>query len=384
MARRSRPPALADALVALNAASMGRASICRLGLDAEAWLGITGGDGTSANRAGVAGSLGVPAAVITRARTAVQSAAAVADTARAGAAAIGARVITRLDADYPAALRQLALPPPVLYVRGALPPALSSGDGAAVAIVGSRHPSTYGREAAWLFGRDLARAGVAVISGFARGVDAAAHRGALAGGGVTIAVLGCGVDVAYPREHCSKRSGSLADEVAQHGALLSELPLGAPPLKGHFPIRNRLIAAITQATLVVEAAVRSGSLITARCALELGREVLALPGRIFDDNAMGPNALLADGARPALHPRDVLAALQLDAPEPTGSTDAPPPLPGLGARLWEALPPGATLAADELAARCAAPIDATLAELLELELAGWIARLPGPVYCRRA
>jgi DNA processing protein len=376
MARRLRFPTLTDALVALNAAPMGRASICRLGLEVEAWVGAGDADG-----ARLAASLGVPAKALGCARTAVQAAATVAAAERAAAAALGAQILTHLDADYPAPLRQLALPPPVLYRRGILPPALLSGEGPAAAIVGSRHPSTYGREAAWLFARDLARAGVAVVSGFARGVDAAAHRGALAGGGTTVAVLGCGVDVAYPREH-HRRSGGLADEVAAQGALLSELPLGAPPLKGHFPIRNRLIAALTQATLVVEAAVRSGSLITARCALELGREVLALPGRVFDDNAMGPNALLADGARPALHPRDVLAALQLDAPEPT--PDVPPPLPGLGARLWEALPPGATRGAEELAARCAAPIDATLAELLELELAGWIARLPGPLYCRRA
>ncbi|HEV8240225.1 MAG TPA: DNA-processing protein DprA [Thermoanaerobaculia bacterium] len=297
---------------------------------------------------------------------------------RAAAAALGARIVTQLDADYPPALHHLPSPPPLLYCKGTLPAALIDGAGPAVAIVGSRNPSHYGREAAWLFGRDLARAGVTVVSGFARGVDAAAHRGALAGGGPTVAVLGCGLDVRYPREHHPK----LADEVVANGALLSELPLGAQPLKGHFPVRNRLIAALTQATLVVEAAVRSGSLITARCALELGREVLALPGRVFDDNAMGPNALLADGARPALHPRDVLAALSMDAPQPT--PDAPPPLPELGARLWDAMPQGTAFGADELASRCAAPIDAVLAELLELELAGWIARLPGPVYCKRA
>ena len=385
MARRPSPtaPALADALIALNAAPIARASVCRLAVDAEAWVGAPEADG-----AGLAGELGIPAATLGRARAAVQAATAVAAAERKAAAALGARILTWLDGDYPAALRHLPLPPPVLYCRGTLPAALADGGGAAVAIVGSRHPSTYGREAAWLFGRELARAGVVVVSGFARGVDAAAHRGALAGGGLTVGVMGCGIDVAYPREHHrgSGSPGGLAAEVAAQGALLSELPLGAAPLKLHFPIRNRLIAALTQATLVVEAAVRSGSLITARYALELGREVLALPGRIFDDNAMGTNALLADGARPALHPRDVLAALAIDAlePAPRSTDDAPPPLPGLGARLWEAMPPGATFGADELAARCAASIDATLAELLELELAGWIARLPGPFYCRRA
>src|SRR5262249_33077121 len=151
--------------------------------------------------------------------------------------------------------------------------------GPVVAIVGSRHPTSYGREAAWVFARDLARAGVVVVSGFARGVDAAAHRGALAGGGSPVAVLGCGVDYPYPADH----HPALAGEVAAQGALVSELPVGAPPKKLHFPVRNRVIAALARATLVVEAAARSGSLITARCALELGREVLALPGRVFDD-----------------------------------------------------------------------------------------------------
>jgi DNA processing protein len=374
-------PALDDALLALNAAPIDRASICRLALDAEAWVDASTAD--VANGTALAARLGVPARTLAVARTAVRAAAAVADAERAAAAALGARVLTGLDADYPAALRHLPLPPPVLYCRGMLPACFGDEAAPAVAIVGSRHPTAYGREAAWLFGRDVARAGVVVVSGFARGVDAAAHRGALAGGGTTIAVLGCGVDVAYPAEH----HPALADEVAAHGALLAELPLGTPPRKLHFPVRNRLIAALTRATVVVEAAMRSGSLITARCALDLGRDVLALPGRIFDDTAMGANALLADGARPALHPRDVLAALGLDrigidgaAPAP----DTPPPLPGLGARLWEALPVGAVRGADELASRCAAPIDETLAELLELELAGWIARLPGPLYCRRA
>ena len=362
---------IADALVALNAAPMTRASVCRLALVAEAWVDAAEDTATLAAR------LGVPARSLAGARTATLAARAVADAERMAAAAAGARVLTRLDAAYPPALCHLPLPPPVLYCRGELPAALG-GDGPSVAIVGSRHPTAYGREAAWLFARDLARAGVVVVSGFARGVDAAAHRGALAGGGLTVAVLGCGLDVAYPTEH----HPALAGEVAAQGALLSELPMGTPPRKVHFPVRNRLIAALTRATLVVEAALRSGSLITARCALELGREVLALPGRIFDDTALGTNALIADGARPALHPRDVLAALGADFG--AAAPDAPPPLPGLGARLWEALPAGAVRGADELAARCAAPIDETLAELLELELGGWVARLPGPLYCRRA
>jgi DNA processing protein len=369
----SRAPTAADALIALNASSLSRASVCRLGAELGSWLDAPRDDD---DRIGAA--LGVPRRTLARARGTLRDAPAVADDQRGRAASRSARIVTLLDTDYPPALRELALPPPVLYCRGTPPIALAGGTTGVAAIVGSRRPSTYAREAAWLFGRELARAGAIVVSGFARGVDAAAHRGALAGGGMTVAVLGCGIDVAYPLDH----HPDLAAEVAASGVLVSELPLGAPPRKAHFPIRNRVIAALARATLVVEGAIRSGSLITARCALDLGRDVLAVPGRIFDDGAMGTNALLADGARPALSPRDLLDEIGIATRGDASSVD-PPPLPGLGARLWEALPPGAMIGADELAARCVASIDATLAELLELELAGWIARLPGPVYTRR-
>jgi DNA processing protein len=369
-----RSPAPSDVLIALNGAPLTRASICRLALDLDDWIEVSGADSGS-----LATTLGVPHEALSRARTAARAAPALAAAERAAAAAAGARLVTLRDENYPQALRRLRLPPPVLYCRGTLPAALGDEAAPVAAIVGSRHPSGYGREAAWMFGRELARAGVLVVSGFARGVDAAAHRGALAGGGETVGVLGCGIDVPYPSDHHPQ----LAAEVASQGALISELPLGASPLRTHFPVRNRLIAALARVTLVVEATLRSGSLITARHALDLGREVMALPGRVFDDAAVGPNALIADGARPALSPRDLLDELGVDAAtQPAG--DAPPPLPGLGARLWEALPTGAQRTVDELAARCAAGVDETLAELLELELAGWIARLPGPVYCRRA
>jgi DNA processing protein len=191
-------------------------------------------------------------------------------------------------------------------------------------------------------------------------------------------VLGCGLGVRYPADNHRRLTGPI---VAGGGALVSELPMGAPPGKLNFPIRNRIIAALAGATLVVEAAARSGSLITARCALELGREVLALPGRVFDETAMGCNALIAAGARPALQPRDVLDELGLAAP-PAGAP-APPPLPGLAARLWLELPPGARRGAEELAGRASAPIDEVLAALLDLELGGWVARFPGPLYARR-
>jgi DNA processing protein len=309
--------------------------------------------------------------------------------------------VTLLDGDYPERLRQLALPPPVLYLRGALPAA------PAVAVVGSRNADPYGVEVATLFARSLAAAGVVVVSGFARGVDAAAHRGALAGGGSTVAVLGCGVDVAYPRGH-----GKLGAEVAARGALLSELPCGAPPLAHHFPVRNRIIAALAEGTLVVEATPRSGSLITARLALELGRDVYAVPGRIFDERSLGPNALLRDGALLAQHPKDVLEALPREARErlaapggdaggpgggpggpdgdaggrqggPGGSADrAAAPLPGLRGRLLAALPPGCHRSPEALAAAAGAGVDRVLGALLELELGGWVRRHPGALYGR--
>ncbi len=368
-------PTLADALLALNAATIERASICRLALDAEAWLDASTGD--VANGTALAARLGVPARTLAVACTAVRAAAAVADAERAAAAALGARVVTRLDADYPAALRHLPLPPPVLYCRGALP--ASFGD--------ERRPPSPSSARATRPLTDARRRGSsaatwrAPASSSSRASRAASTRRRTAARSPAAARRWRCSAAASTSPTRAEHHPALADEVAAQGALLAELPLGTPPRKLHFPVRNRLIAALTRATVVVEAAMRSGSLITARCALDLGRDVLALPGRIFDDTAMGTNALLADGARPALHPRDVLATLGIDGAAP--APDTPPPLPGLGARLWEALPAGALRGADELASRCAAPIDETLAELLELELAGWIARLPGPLYCRR-
>ena len=360
--------ATADQLVALNATpEVGRATLCRLALELPAWAGAP-----PSSLPATAAALGVPEAALRRAVVALADARAVAERERRAAAALGAGVVTLADEDYPAPLRELALPPPVLYCRGTLP------DAPAVAVVGSRRPTDYGRETAWWFARELARHGATVVSGFARGVDGAAHRGALAGGGRTVAVLGCGLDVRYPLSNHRQLSGP----IAANGALLSELPLGTPPLKHHFPIRNRVIAALSRSVLVVEAACRSGSLITAHLALELGREVLAVPGRLCDETAQGCNALIVDGARPALRPQDLLAELGLG--EPAAERREPqPPLPGLAARLWKELPPTAVRGAEALARACDAAVDETLAALLELELGGWVARLPGPAYCRR-
>lgn len=356
-----------DRLLALNALpEVARATLCRLALDLPAWA-----DAACLDVPATAARLGVPAAALRRAIAYLPDAGAVAARERGAAAALGASVVTLADEGYPEALRELALPPPVLYCRGTVPRA------PAVAVVGSRRPTDYGRETAWWFARELARRGVTVVSGFARGVDAAAHRGALAGGGRTVAVLGCGLDVRYPVFN----HRDLAGPIAASGALVSELPMGTPPLKQHFPVRNRVIAALARSVVVVEAACHSGSLITAHLALELGREVLAVPGRLCDETAQGCNALIADGARPALRPQDALPEPEPDAP--AAETEPAPPLPGLAARLWKELPPTAVRGAEALARACAAGVDETLAALLELELGGWVARLPGPAYCRR-
>ena len=403
-------PSPNDLLIALNAApGLGRAVTCRLAQTLETWSLGRPGSRTAGGAAALAGEAGVPAEAVERARALAPQAAKLAAAERRAARRAGARLVTLLDPDYPEPLRHLALPPPVLYLCGELSP------GPAVAIVGSRNADPYGLEAAGLFARALAAAGVVVVSGFARGVDAAAHRGALAGGGPTVAVLGCGVDVVYPVEH-----RALAAEVAGRGALVSELPCGTLPRPFNFPVRNRIIAALALGTLVIQATPRSGSLITARHALELGREVFALPGRIFDERSLGPNALLRDGAILVQHPKDVLEAFDRITPShprppshpqgargesppasvdsSSGTAEAPAagggdgegaaatdaPLPGLKGRLLTALAPGCQRSPEELAGLAGAGVDRVLGGLLELELAGWVRRYPGPLYGRRA
>jgi len=212
----------------------------------------------------------------------------------------GIRALPITARTYPSSLRALADPPPVLLIRG------DSADlgRPSIAIVGARAATSYGRGVARELGCALAEAGFVVVSGLARGIDAGAHKGALAARGRTLAVMGSGPDRVYPPEH-----RELAGRIAATGALISELPLGRPPAAPHFPLRNRLISGLVQAVVVVEARRRSGSLITARHALNQGREVLVVPGRIDSTQAAGSNALLRDGARPVLEPSDVLAAV---------------------------------------------------------------------------
>lgn len=213
-------------------------------------------------------------------------------------------VVRRSDAGYPPLLRELHDPPAQLYLRGGGPELLHE---AAVAVVGARSCSSYGAQVARLLGRELAAAGVVVVSGLARGIDGEAHRGALEAGGRTVAVLGCGIDRDYPRRHAE-----LASRVTVGGGgIVSEYPPGTEPAPWRFPARNRIVAGLCVATVVVEARSRSGALITADFALELGREVFAVPGEITSGLSVGTNDLLRQGATPLLAVADVLDVLGL-------------------------------------------------------------------------
>lgn len=270
----------------------------------------------------------------------------------------GWRWLTPEDAEYPALLGEIADPPLGLFVRGELAPAPR------VAVVGSRRATPYGRQVARALGEELAAAGVVVVSGMARGVDAAAHRGALdARGGSTWAVWGTGPDRIYPPEH-----GGLAEDIAARGALLTEYLPGTPPRRHHFPERNRVLAGLAEAVVVVEAAARSGALVTARLAVDEGREVFAVPGPIFSELSLGPNTLLRLGARPLLVPGDVLQALGLEPGARVRSLTRP------ASRLERHLSPGEALAPDELAARAGMSMAEVLAGLLELEVAAVVER----------
>ena len=289
----------------------------------------------------------------------------------------GATLVAWSDGAYPPALRHIAQPPLVLAVRGSL----GGPDEPAIAIVGARRASEYGRRMAAELARRLAEAGVTVVSGLAAGIDAAAHRGALAAGGRTVAVFGTGIDRVYPRWH-----DELAAAIAAQGALVSEFPCGAPPLQFHFPRRNRIISGLTRGTIVVEAAEDSGSLITARCALEQDRDLFAVPGPAGVPGHRGPNGLIRQGARLVTCAEDVIGDLW------------PELLPRLAARRAAAAeaalsaPERQILAAigpegrhvDDVIRQVAVPPGAALETLLALELRGLVCQLPGKRFCRRA
>src|SRR5581483_4296127 len=223
---------------------------------------------------------------------------------------LNARVITLEDEDYPELLREIHDPPIALYVRGDLTKAYARP---CLAVVGSRRCSTYGVNAAQMLARELAANGITIVSGVARGIDAAAHRGALEAaeaGGLSIAIVGTGLETTYPKEH-----KKLEAQIIQSGAVLSEFPLGTPPLPQNFPYRNRILSGLCFGVLIVEAAEHSGSLITARLAYEQGREVFAVPGNITSQTSFGPNYLIKDGAKLVQQWRDVVEELPLHLKE---------------------------------------------------------------------
>ena len=277
-------------------------------------------------------------------------------------ARIGWRFVALGEPGFPARLATISDPPLGLFVRGSVP------DGHTVAVVGARRATAYGREVAEYLGRELAAAGVAVVSGMARGVDAAAHRGALAGGGATAAVWGAGPDRVYPSEH-----DALAEEIAAAGCLTTEYPPGCAPLAHHFPERNRIIAGLSEAVVVVEADERSGALITARLALDEGREVMAVPGSVFSRLSAGPNGLLRAGAAPVLTADDVLGALGL-APQAVPAEEEPP--------LLGLIRPGEAATVDRIAVESRLPVAQVLEALLALELAGRVVRQADGSYRR--
>jgi DNA processing protein len=281
----------------------------------------------------------------------------------------GLDVICRCDAAYPEALRSLANAPAVLYVAGGLDRFLKLAAADPVAVVGARAASPYGIDAARSLGRGLASAGVPVVSGMALGIDSAAHAGAVAAGGPTIAVLPGPADAPYPR---SRRG--LYRKLLDAGVAISELPPGIPVRRWMFPARNRLIAALARMTVVVEAGEMSGALLTAACARELGRPVGAVPGRITTPQAIGPNRMLAEGARIVRGAQDVLDALFGEGAR-VASRDTRPRLDERGSALLRAIAEGH----DTTAALGRAGIDPGegLAELASLELAGYIRRGPG-------
>jgi len=290
---------------------------------------------------------------------------------------LGARILLHGEPAYPERLLELDDPPPVVFLRGN--PALLNGP--AVAVVGSRRATAYGRRTAVALGAALARAGVAVVSGLALGVDGSAHEGAIAAGGRTFAVLGSGIDRPYPRAN-----RGLFRTLAREHLLVSEFLPGEAPLPHHFPKRNRILAALSRAVIVVEAARRSGALITAEHATDLGRDVLAVPGPVDSPTSRGANELLRDGAGVVVDPDDPSAFLPWLERTPAGGAAGPTePGPELGRdalTLWTSLGRRpATLA--ELGRRSELSPPRVLAALSLLEVEGWAALHPGMTYARR-
>jgi DNA processing protein len=282
---------------------------------------------------------------------------------------LGVRIVGWDEPDYPPLLLRIFDPPPVLYLRGHLVP--EEGE-KSVAIVGSRAASPAGRTLARAMARDLSAAGATIVSGLARGIDTAAHQGALDAPGRTVAVLGCGIDRVYPPENAP-----LAASIEHAGAMVSEFPLGTPPLPHHFPRRNRLIAGWSRGVVVVEAARRSGALNTAHTAVDEGRDVMAVPGHPSQPGCAGTNHLLREGAALVRDARDVAEELGFEPLE--GSAAGPQVLEDA---VLGALRRDAPSSLEDLRARSGLETPELLARLSQLELREEVRRLPGALFVR--
>jgi DNA processing protein len=305
--------------------------------------------------------------------------------------ALGGDVLILDDGSYPYLLREIADPPIVLYVKGNWQECVES---ACVAVVGSRRCSTYGENASEMLARDLAEKDVCIVSGLARGIDSAAHRGAVRAKGKTIAVLGTGIDNVYPKENAK-----LVSEILDAGgALVSQFPLGTPPLKDNFPYRNRIISGLSLGVLIVEASERSGSLITARLAMEQNREVLAVPGNITSKNSFGTNYLIKSGAKLVQQWQDVVAELpqeisaailppMLDKKDSKGESNQPQLVPAdlkeNELKIWQTLSPDEPTHIDILLETSGLSFGDLSAALLGLEMRELIRALPGKCYARK-
>ncbi|MFP3866576.1 MAG: DNA-processing protein DprA [Desulfobacteraceae bacterium] len=286
---------------------------------------------------------------------------------------LGMQVVTQTDDTFPPALRHIPYPPPFLYVKGTLGPQ----DQLAVAVVGTRKITYYGKKVSYRLGRELSLKGVTVVSGLARGIDSAAHLGTLENGGRTLAVLGCGLDKVYPPEN-----KELYRRIPAQGALISEFPLGTPPEAKNFPIRNRLISGLALGVVVVEAGIPSGALITANFALEQGREVFAVPGPIDAPGSLGPNRLIQEGAKLVQNVDDILSEItgMLARPETAGSPAVMhPALPQVEDPLV-ALLSSEPQQIEELIMASGLPASEVMTRLTMLELQGLAQELPGKCY----
>jgi DNA processing protein len=284
----------------------------------------------------------------------------------------GGAALTWEDTDYPPRLLTIDLPPPVLYVRGSL----DEADDLALAIVGTRRASAYGRQVTHELAAQLARNGVTIVSGLAKGIDGEAHRAALEAGGRTIAVLASGVDIVYPAEH-----RGLAHEISQQGALVSDYPLGTNPEAGNFPPRNRIISGLAMGVLVTEAGIKSGALITSNYALEQGRDVFAVPGNITAKGSDGTNMLIQEGAHAVRSAQDVLEALNLSSAIDYVEARETLPADPTEAKLLAELDEGA-LHVDELGQRCGLPIAQVSSTLVMMELKGMVRQVDSMTYAR--